>query len=105
MQVEACFRGAIARPRFRLLFGALRTDMAGKPSTYHRGEMDIHEQSRTYHSFLLLSKWGSLTLMVGLLFFAMLFCTKAGFIASAASAFVLAVVGILLLRERKIAAH
>jgi glucose uptake protein GlcU len=80
--------------------------MAGAPSEeYHRGEMDIHEQSRTYHSFLVLSKWGSLAIIAGLLFFALLFCTKTGFIGSAISALVVTVLGILLLREKKNAAH
>lgn len=79
--------------------------MAGAHSEYHRGEMDIHEQSRTYHSFLILSKWGSLTIATGVLFFALLFCTKAGFIGSAVSALVLAVLGIVFLREKKKDAH
>ena len=79
--------------------------MAGAHSEYHRGEMDIHEQARTYHSFLLLSKWCSLAVGAGVLFFTLLFCTKAGFIGSAVSAIVLVVLGILLLRERKKDAH
>jgi hypothetical protein len=80
--------------------------MAGAPSEeYHRGEMDIHEQARTYHSFLILSKWGSLAIITGLLFFALLFCTKTGFIGSAISAIVVATLGILLLREKKNDVH
>ena len=79
--------------------------MAGEHSEYHRGEMDIHEQARTYHSFLLLSKWGSLAIATGVLFFALLFCTKTGFLGSLVSAVVLLVLGILLLRERKKDAH
>jgi hypothetical protein len=79
--------------------------MAGAPSEYHRGEMDIHEQVSTYHAFLILSKWGSLTIATGVFFFALLFCTKAGFMGAAASAIVLAVLGILLLRQKKNAAH
>jgi hypothetical protein len=79
--------------------------MAAEHSEYHRGEMDIHEQARTYHSFLLLSKWGSLALATGVLFFALLFCTKTGFLGSLVSAAVLLVLGILLLRERKKDAH
>lgn len=79
--------------------------MAGAPSDYHRGEMDIQEQTRTYHAFLVLSKWGSLALVAGLLFFILLFCTEAGFIGSAATSVVVAAIGILALRERKKAAH
>lgn len=79
--------------------------MAGPAGDYHRGEMDIQEQVSTYHAFLNLSKWGSLILAAGILFFAMLFSTKAGFIASAASAFVVLVVGFLVLRSKPKAAH
>ena len=79
--------------------------MAAKPSEYHRGEMDIHEQTRTYHSFLVLTKWGSLALMVGLLFFSMMFAVRAGCVASAVSALALAVLGVVLLREKRNAAH
>jgi hypothetical protein len=79
--------------------------MAAEHSEYHRGEMDIHEQARTYHSFLLLSKWGSLALATGVLLFSLLFCTKTGFLGSVVSAAVLLVLGILLLRERKKDAH
>ena len=79
--------------------------MAGGHSEYHRGEMPIHEQARTYHSFLLLSKWGSLAIASGLLLFTLLFCTKTGFLGSLVSAVVLLFLGILLLRERTKDAH
>jgi len=79
--------------------------MAGQPSDHHRGEMDIHEQQRTYHAFLVLSKWGSLLIIVGVLFFSMLFAVKAGFLGSAATAFVVLVLGIVLLREKKKVVH
>ena len=62
--------------------------MAGPAGDYHRGEMDIQEQVSTYHAFLNLAKWGSLVLAVGILFFAMLFSTEAGFIGSAAASYV-----------------
>ena len=79
--------------------------MAGPAGDYHRGEMDIQEQVSTYHAFLNLSKWGSLVMAVGILFFAMLFSTEAGFIASAAAAFVVLVVGFVLLRSKPKASH
>lgn len=79
--------------------------MAEPAGDYHRGEMDIHEQAATYSAFLTLSKWGSLALAVGVLFFAMLFCTEAGFIASAISSLVLLVAGIFLLRSKPSASH
>jgi hypothetical protein len=79
--------------------------MAGDDTEYHRGEMDIHEQARTYHSFLVLTKWGSLVLITGLLFFVLLFAVGVGFLGAAASAFVLLVLGIVLLREKRKPAH
>jgi hypothetical protein len=74
--------------------------MAQPPSDYHRGEMDIQEQAATYDAFMAMTKWGSLILAVGTLFFTMLFCTGAGFMGSAATSVVLAVVGFLLLRGK-----
>ena len=50
--------------------------MAEPAGDYHRGEMDVHEQASTYSAFLTFSKWGSLALGVGILFFVLLFCTK-----------------------------
>ena len=52
-------------------------------SDYHRGEMDIHEQSATYAGFMNLTKWGSLILAVGLLFVTLWFCTGTGFLGLA----------------------
>ena len=69
--------------------------MAGQAEDYQRGEMDIHEQSSTYVGFLGWSKWGSLILAVGLVFFTLLFCTKAGFIGAAVSAGVMLVLGVV----------
>lgn len=80
--------------------------MAGHaPSDYHRGDMDIHEQAHTWAAFKLFAKWGSLITGVGLLFLTMWFCTNTGFIGSAITAVVLLAIGILVLRERKGAAH
>jgi len=79
--------------------------MAGPAHDYTRGEMDIHEQSRTYHSFLVLSKWGSLALIVGVLFFALIFAANVPFLGAAVTAFVVLVLGIVALREKKKTAH
>jgi len=79
--------------------------MATEASDYHRGEMDIAEQSNTFVAFLKLSKWCSLALAVSLLFFTVLFCTEAGFFPAALGAFILAVAGFFLLRSSKKAAH
>ncbi len=77
-----------------------------EPSTeYHRGEMDIHEQQATFDGFNVLTKWGSLFIATGTLFVTLWFCTKAGFLGAFVSAAVMAVLGILVLREKKTAAH
>jgi hypothetical protein len=72
--------------------------MAGGPSDYQRGGMDIAEQTSTYALVMNMTKWGSLVIAVGVLFFALLFCTKAGFMGAAATAGVVAVLGVLFLR-------
>lgn len=78
--------------------------MAGASSDYQRGNMDIAEQTATFHLVMGLTKWGSLYIAAGLLFFTLLFCTHTGFLGSAASAVVMAVLGTLLLRDKKDAA-
>ena len=79
--------------------------MAGKASDYTRGEMDIAEQTATFHLVMGMTKWGSLYLASILFFFVLLFCTHTGFMGSAISAVVLAAVGTVLLREKPAAAH
>lgn len=74
-------------------------------SEYHRGEMDIHEQTATYDAFMGLTKWGSLALAVSLLMLTLWFCTPAGFFGGLIPGVVLAVVGVLLLRDKKSAGH
>ncbi|HKR87214.1 MAG TPA: aa3-type cytochrome c oxidase subunit IV [Phenylobacterium sp.] len=72
--------------------------MAHAPSDYHRGEMDIHEQVKTYEFVMSLTKWGSLTVAVSVLFATLWFCTGAGFMGALATAIVLAVLGGVFLR-------
>jgi hypothetical protein len=79
--------------------------MAKPAADYHRGEMDITEQRSTFHGFIALSKWGSLAISVGILFFALIFCTEAGLLQAFLAAFVLTVVGVLALKEKKSAGH
>ena len=79
--------------------------MAEPAADYHRGEMDIAEQKATFQGFIALSKWGSLVIIVGVLFFSMLFCTDAGLFQAGLASVVLLVVGILALREKKSAEH
>ncbi len=75
--------------------------MAQPSIDYHRGEMDITEQQATFDGFNLMTKWGSLIISVGVLFFTLWFCTDAGFIGAFISSAVLAVIGYLVLREKK----
>ena len=79
--------------------------MAEPAADYHRGEMDIAEQKATFQGFITLSKWGSLVIAVGVLFFAMLFCTEAGLFQAGLAALVVLVVGVLALRQPKSAGH
>jgi hypothetical protein len=72
--------------------------MANQVSDYHRGEMDIHEQAATYNFVMGLTKWGSLTIAVAVLFLTLWFCTGAGFLGALVTAVVVAAIGVLLLR-------
>jgi hypothetical protein len=78
--------------------------MAGASSDYQRGGMDIAEQTATFHLVMGLTKWGSLYISAALLFFVLLFCTHTGFAGSAITAVAMAVLGTLLLRDKKTAA-
>lgn len=78
--------------------------MAGH-SDYQRGEMDIAEQTATFHLVMGMTKWGSLVLAAFLLFVVLWFCTPAGFFVGALSGVVMLVAGIVLLREKPAAAH
>lgn len=74
-------------------------------SEYHRGEMDISEQTATYAVFMALTKWGSLAITAALVLFTLWFCTPAGFVPGAISAVVVTVIGILVLRNKPGAGH
>lgn len=75
--------------------------MAEPASDYHRGEMDIQEQVSTYHLIMGITKWGSLALIVFLVWAVLWFCTETGFLGATVAAVVVAVLGVLTLRERK----
>jgi len=79
--------------------------MAHAESDYHHGEMNISEQAATYRRFGAMSKWGSLIIATGLLFFALLFCTQTGFMGSAIPAVVLLAAGIFFLRSKPSDSH
>ena len=79
--------------------------MAGPSSDYHRGDMDISEQASTFHLIMGITKWGSLVLASFLLFIVIWFCTTAGFVSGFITGAVVLVLGFLMLREKKSAAH
>ncbi|MBP7701628.1 MAG: aa3-type cytochrome c oxidase subunit IV [Phenylobacterium sp.] len=68
-------------------------------SEYHRGDMDIHEQTSTYHLFVMLTKWGSLALAALLVFLVLVFCTPTSFVGALAVGVIMSVGGFLVLRE------
>lgn len=68
-------------------------------SEYHRGEMDISEQSATYAVFMALTKWGSLAIAAALVLLVLWFCTPAGFVPGFISAVVVSVIGVIVLRD------
>lgn len=72
----------------------------GEQSDYQHGRMDIQEQAATYGAFMALTKWGSLVSAVGLLFLTLWFATPAGFLGAAVASVVVAVLGVLILREK-----
>jgi hypothetical protein len=74
-------------------------------SEYHRGEMDISEQVATFNLFNGLTKWGSLFLVAFLTLIVLWFCTPAGFVAGFISAAVVAVIGVVVLRDKPDAGH
>jgi len=76
--------------------------MAG--NDYQRGGMDIAEQTATFALVMGMTKWASLAIAAGVLFFTMLFCTHTGFMGSAIAAVVLLAAGVLLLRDKPEAA-
>ena len=73
--------------------------MAEHASDFTPGHMDIHQQQKSFELFVLMTKWGSLAVAVGVLFFTLWFCTSAGFLGAAIPSFVLAVLGIVFLRD------
>ena len=72
---------------------------------YTRGEMDIQAHEGSFHAFILMSKWGSLSVASMVLFLTLWFCTGTGFIGAAVAGIVVAGLGYLVLREKPAAAH
>jgi len=73
--------------------------MANQVSDYHRGDMDIHAQQQTFHLVMGMTKWGSLTVAVAVLFLTLWFCTAVGFLGALVTAVVVAVLGGFFLRS------
>ena len=78
--------------------------MAGPASDYNHGDMDINEQAATFAAVMSATKWGSLSIAVGLVFFILWFCTDAGFVSALVAAVILAALGVFFLRAKP-AAH
>jgi hypothetical protein len=74
--------------------------MAGQASSYHRGDMDIHEQVSTFHLVMGITKWGSVVLASLLIFLVLAFCTGVGVFGGLISGVVVLSLGILLMRNR-----
>jgi hypothetical protein len=79
--------------------------MTDQALDHRRGEMDIREQVATFELVMGMTKWGSLGIGALVLFLALWFCTGAGFMGAAVTAFVMIVAGVFLLREPKTASH
>lgn len=79
--------------------------MAQQAHGYTHGKMDIKANQASFHAFILMSKWGSLSVAASLLFLVLWFCTSAGFLAAAIAGIIVSVLGYLVLREKPKAAH
>lgn len=79
--------------------------MADHASSYHRGEMDIHEQVSTFNLVMGMTKWGSLALASLLLFLVLWFCTGTGFLGALLTGVVVLAIGIFVLRGGKGGGH
>ncbi len=79
--------------------------MAESAPDYHRGDMNVAEQVRTFEMFNGLTKWGSLTVATLLLMLTIWFCTGAGFVPGAISGAVLFGLGVVFLRDKPQDAH
>jgi hypothetical protein len=79
--------------------------MADATNDYHRGEMDISEQTATYSLVMGMTKWGSLGVAALILWLTLWFCTPAGFMGATIATIVLIVLGVFFLRSKGEAGH
>ncbi len=68
---------------------------------YVRGSQEISEQNQTFTAFMGLTKWGSLSLAVLLLFLTLWFQPGGSFFGAAIPAFLLLVAGVFFLKSGK----
>ena len=79
--------------------------MAEHEAEYHRGDMDVSEQTRTYEVFGELSKWSSLVIGVLVLTLTIWFCTDLGFLGGLIPGIVLFALGVIFLRRGPSESH
>jgi len=66
---------------------------------YEHGQMDTRQQELTFHSFIMLTKWGSLYIAALILFLILWFATDFGFLGGLVATIIVIVVGTIVLRE------
>ena len=66
---------------------------------YEHGQMETRQQELTFHSFIMLTKWGSLYLASLILFLVLWFATDAGFLGGLVATVIVIVLGTIVLRE------
>ncbi|MEI9964862.1 MAG: aa3-type cytochrome c oxidase subunit IV [Caulobacteraceae bacterium] len=74
--------------------------MAEHAPTSPPGDMDIRQHEASFEGFVRLTKWGSLTVAVLLLFFTSWICTTAGFLGGLILALITLALGIFFLRDK-----
>ena len=74
--------------------------MAEHATDHTHGQMDIHQQQAAFRGFMLMSKWGSLAVASVVLAAVLSFCTPAGWGTGLLSGVILAVLGVVFLREK-----
>ncbi len=69
-------------------------------SEYKRGSAEMSENTATYTGFMAMFALGGLVVAVGVLFSAIFFCTKMGFLPAAALSGALAIAGTFMLSRK-----
>lgn len=74
-------------------------------NAYVRGEMQINEQTSTFHFFIDMAKWSSLAIACLVLFLTLWFHPGGSFFVAGLGTVVLAVVGFIALKAKPSASH